>query len=203
MLSQDVNQYRLSQSTLCTTPRRALEERHLLMLNSLLKPSRSQLKVKNNNVQIIPLELEHHKVDKARLLAKQPQNKPREFNWTIMPPVRSSISKQFGEGEKKLSRGVVYNISIGQPVYAPVGGDIIFAGPMKDFGYVVMIEKNFENSILLAGISYLDIKQGDTVYRGQKIGSMVKGSWVYLEFRNEGNPMDPRQLLVSGYVNEE
>ena len=74
---------------------------------------------------------------------------------------------------------------------------------MKDFEHVVMIEKDFENIILVAGISNADVKQGEKVYRGQKIGSVIKGRWVYVEFRNAGTSIDPQQVLVSGKINED
>lgn len=53
-----------------------------------------------------------------------------------------------------------------QIVHAPVGGTVIFSGAMNEFGHVIMIEKDFENIILIAGISNADVKQGDKVCRG-------------------------------------
>lgn len=206
MLTQEINQHRLKYSSLGTTPRSLKEERYRFILNRLGLPI-APPKRPESRVKVVPMD------SLASNSVKAPQVTPplecaikapvRRFDWTMMSPVKAKISQRFGEGEKKLSRGIVYTVDVSQTVHAPIAGEIIFAGPIKDFGDVVMIEKDFENIILLAGISQRTIKQGEKVYRGQKLGAVVKRGWVYLEFRNEGNPIDPQQILMSGNINEE
>ncbi len=135
-----------------------------------------------------------------QLVVSKAINKPTavQLDWTIMPPIKSHVKYWFGEGEGKLSKGIVYGVLVDQIVYAPIDGEIVFAGVVKDFGYVVMIEKDHQNLVLLSGISYLKVSNGDIVYRGQGIGTMVKGGSLYLEFRNSGFPVDPKQMLASG-----
>ncbi|MDP3936043.1 MAG: peptidoglycan DD-metalloendopeptidase family protein [Alphaproteobacteria bacterium] len=209
-LTEEVNKHRLTQSALSATPEVIKGDRHRFILGrwGVSKPNikaREQvtnIKVVTTEQLVEPLLPEEKK--KHNLYADTTERKPKlTFNWTMMPPVKGVVSRKFGEGEKKLSQGVVYNIKASQIVHAPVGGMVIFSGLMKEFEHVVMIEKDFENIILVAGISNADVKQGDKVYRGQKIGAVVKGGWVYVEFRNAGIPIDPQQILVSGSVNEE
>ncbi|MBH1990097.1 MAG: peptidoglycan DD-metalloendopeptidase family protein [Alphaproteobacteria bacterium] len=208
VLTEEVNRHRLTQSSLSATPEVIKSDRHRFILGRL-GMSKPNIKVRDQvaNVKVVTVEqlieprLPEEK-KKYNLYAEMPDNSPK-LNWTMMPPVKGGVSRKFGEGDKKLSQGVVYNIKANQNVHAPVGGVVIFSGLMKEFEHVVMIEKDFENIILVAGISNADIKQGDKVYRGQKIGAVVKGKWVYVEFRNAGVPIDPQQILVSGNVNEE
>jgi murein DD-endopeptidase MepM/ murein hydrolase activator NlpD len=208
-LTTEVNQHRLQLSTLSIAPHSLKEGRHRFVLSRLGLPlttvSIAQTNSSEPKVTVVPITSKDNSSIKAKpfLPVEKITSTPIKFDWTMMPPVKAPISHQFGEGEKKLSRGIVYSIEASQTVHAPLAGEVIFAGPMKDFGYVIMIEKDFTNVILIAGIGHLDIKQGDKVYRGQKVGAVVKRSWVYLEFRNEGNPIDPQYVLTSRNVNEE
>lgn len=206
VLTQEVNQHRLRYSSLGSSPYSLKEERHRFILHRLGLPV-ALSKAAESRVTIVAMDPsvtnqceEHHTKPTLEYSVK---TTARKFEWSMMAPVKAKISKRFGEGEKKLSQGVVFNVESSQPVHAPIAGEVIFAGPIKDFGEVVMIEKDFENIILLAGINQTTIKQGEKVYRGQKVGAVVKRGWIYLEFRNEGNPIDPQQILVSGNMNEE
>lgn len=210
ILTEEINKHRLTQSALSAAPDIIKGDRHRFILGRLgvskpnIKVREHVAKVKTVTVeQLIEPRLPDEK-KKYNLYADVTESRPKlKFNWTMMQPVKEEVSRKFGEGDKKLSQGVVYNIKASQGVHAPVGGIVIFSGLMKEFEHVVMIEKDFENIILVAGISNADIKQGDKVYRGQKIGAVVKGGWIYVEFRNAGIPIDPQQILVSGSVNEE
>ncbi len=208
ILTEEINKHRLTQSALSATPEVIKGDRHRFILARLgvSKPNiRAREQVANVKVVTVEQLIEPRLPDEKKkytLYADAIESRPK-FNWMMMPPVKGGVSRKFGEGDKKLSQGVVYNVKASQVVHAPVGGVVIFSGLMNEFEHVVMIEKDFENIILVAGISNADVKQGDKVYRGQKIGAVVKGGWVYLEFRNAGMPIDPQQILVSGNVNEE
>jgi murein DD-endopeptidase MepM/ murein hydrolase activator NlpD len=210
MLREEVNRHRLTHSTLIVSPDALRTDRHRFILERLGKP-KTTLKYSNDiaKVCVVPVNtlqpVMADETKKYNTLYSDKENKaPKvKFDWTMMPPVKAPIAYKFGHGEKKLSQGAVYKVSANQIVHAPVDGIVIFSGVMKDFEHVVMIEKDFENIILVAGISNADVKQGDKVYRGQKIGSVIKGRWVYIEFRNAGTSIDPQQVLVSGKINEE
>lgn len=212
MLREEVNRHRLTQSTLIVSPDALRTDRHRFILERLgkLKPnSKAKASDQIAKVRVVPVNTLQpvltDETKKYNTLYSDKENKaPKvKFDWTMMPPVTAPIAYKFGHGEKKLSQGIVYKVSANQIVHAPVDGIVIFSGVMKDFEHVVMIEKDFENIILVAGISNADVKQGDKVYRGQKIGSVIKGRWVYIEFRNAGTSIDPQQVLVSGKINEE
>lgn len=208
VLSEVINQQRLKHSNLSVPPSALQEERHRFVLGRQLKsqkykkPETSEVKeAKKEGPKVRRLSEDDIKtVQKVPLpkLEKVTERELIKFDWTMMAPVKAAVTKKFGEGDEKLSRGIVFDVYNNQTVHAPVDGEVIFAGPLKGFGYVVMIEKDMMNIVLVAGISYLEVKQGVRVYRGQKIGAMIKDSWVYLEFRNEGVSIDPQQVLVSG-----
>jgi murein DD-endopeptidase MepM/ murein hydrolase activator NlpD len=210
-LMAEVNHYRLNQSTLVSNPQALKQGRHKFLLSRLGKPKALRALGKPPIQMIQPVRIE-------QLVPKLPEEPTRykfsaavedesaaklKFNWTMMPPVNSSISQRFGTGEARFVHGIVYKVKSDQVVHAPIAGEVIFSGVMKEFEHVVMIEKDLENVILVAGISNSNLKSGEKVFRGQKIGAVIKGGWVYVEFRNAGNPIDPQKILASGSVNEE
>lgn len=213
VLREEFNQHRITQSTLSVPPAILRADRHRFILERLRHSSISCLSKSDKHTIVsikavssdslnpmLPEEEKTYSIKLADTAISAPKIK---FDWTMMSPVKSTIAYKFGEGEKKLSQGIVYKINANQVVHAPVNGVVIFSGIMNEFEHVVMIEKDFENIILVAGISNADVKQGDKVYRGQKIGTVIKGKWIYVEFRNAGVSIDPQQVLVSGKMNEE
>lgn len=212
ILCKKMNQHRLTHSTLLVPKNVLMEDRHRFILERLGNAKTNlttTVIAQASNVRAVPVDaLKPVLSDEPKkingLYSDDGDVTPKlKFDWTMMPPVRASIAYKFGEGEKKLSQGIVYEVKSNQIVHAPIDGVIIFSAIMKEFEHVVMIEKDFQNIILVAGISNADVKQGDKVYRGQKIGSVIKGRWVYVEFRNSGTSIDPEQVLVSGKINEE
>lgn len=199
--AQELNEYRVRQSNLAFPPKLLHLNRHLFLLWGEVKQT---AKVSNKGTlravsKVEPIVLKQKKDIPVKVETQLAPVKPLpHFSWNMMPPVKTPIAKHFGEGDAKLSRGVIYDVYTTQVVYAPIDGDVIFCGPMTGFGYVVMIEKDMENIVLVAGISNLNVKQGSRLCRGQKIGSVIKGEWVYLEFRHEGIPIDPQAVLISG-----
>lgn len=201
-ITQEVNHQRLCHSNLHVSPKTLQQQRHAFALERLRRDSAkttpAQAEKRVVHLDNAPLQPTVSKIPPPAIVRPMPSlTAEKRFDWTMIPPVKAAISHKFGEGEKKLSQGIIYTVRSDQMVMAPVGGEIIFAGTLSGFGHVVMIEKNFESIILVAGMKGLNIKQGDTVCRGQTIGSVVKGNWVYLEFRHEGSPINPEQLLAT------
>lgn len=204
----EINPHRMSQSTFMSNPRAIQQDRHRFILNRLGK-DKSLGSKKSRQIQVVSPEQLVPKLPEEpsqysmRVAAEEESANTPKFKWTMMPPVKSSISQRFGTGEPKFAQGIVYKINSEQVVHAPIAGEVIFSGAMKEFEHVIMIEKDLENVILVAGISNSSIKSGDKVFRGQKIGAVIKGGWIYVEFRNAGNSIDPQKVLASGSVNEE
>lgn len=211
-LMADVNEHRLSQSALVANPQALKQGRHKFILTrrgmSNLVGHNEKAPIRIQKVQPVRVEqlapkLPEEPVRQSLTAVVEDETTPKpKFNWTMMAPVKSSISQRFGTGEARFAHGIVFTIKSDQVVHAPIAGEIIFSGPMKEFEHVIMIEKDIENVILVAGISNSNIKSGEKVFRGQKIGTVISGGWIYVEFRNAGNSIDPQQVLASGSVNE-
>lgn len=120
-----------------------------------------------------------------------------ELGLKIAAPVKAEISNVTGKKSQYFSKGIQYKIEIGSVVSAPVGGEIIFAAPFKEYGKIVIIEQDIDNLVLIAGLTSLNVKQGDRVFCGQKIGNVTKNKWIYLEVRHKGEAIPSEKVLAS------
>lgn len=195
-LGDVLNVHRVKQSSLATPPKKLHLNRHLFVVSGIMKQVHKTPVERVTQTQVTVILPDKAKsMERSLAVLEEPQTM---FNWDMRSPVKTPISKEFQQGAGKLSKGVIYNIYTKQIVYSPIAGKVIYAGSMEGFGYVVMIERDVENIVLVAGISNTSIKQGQRLDRGQKLGTVIKGDWIYLEFRHEGIPVDPKLVLMSG-----
>lgn len=120
----------------------------------------------------------------------------------LVVPVDGTVSERFGQIRNGLRhRGLTLVTDHAQPVQAPRGGVIAFAGAFRSFGLVLIINHGHEYHSLVSGLTRLDVKRGDIVAKGQSIGwldadSAGPGS-IYLELRHGGEPIDPWPALAA------
>ena len=89
----------------------------------------------------------------------------------------------------------------GTPIYASDGGIVTYAGWKSGYGYVVIINHNYNGyETFYAHNSSLLVKSGQTVYKGQQIAKMGStgnstGSHCHFEIRYNGVPKNPMNYL--------
>jgi septal ring factor EnvC (AmiA/AmiB activator) len=88
-------------------------------------------------------------------------------------------------------------------ITAPADGWVVYAGPFRSYGQLLIINAGGGYHILLAGMSRIDVSLGQFVLAGEPIavmgnlaasGSSGKDSSrpvLYVEFRKDGRPVDP------------
>ncbi|MGH6942931.1 MAG: murein hydrolase activator EnvC family protein, partial [Geminicoccaceae bacterium] len=88
----------------------------------------------------------------------------------------------------------------GQAVVAPTAGRVVFAGPFRSYGLLLIIEQEREYHTLLWGFSRLDVVAGDTVRAGQIVGTMAADgnpdAKLHVELRRNGQPVSPSLWLA-------
>ncbi len=94
----------------------------------------------------------------------------------------------FGAG----NRGWEYATALGQPVTAVGDGIVAFAGPVARRG-VISIEHRDGIRSSLTGMRIIGVAAGDTVVRGQLIGTASRR--LHLGFRRGGIYLDPADVL--------
>ncbi|MDA1323926.1 MAG: peptidoglycan DD-metalloendopeptidase family protein [Proteobacteria bacterium] len=119
-------------------------------------------------------------------------------------PVRGRIDRRFGHRlvNGGNTRGVSIKTRPGSMVIAPRDGLIVFAGPFRGLGQLLIIEYEAKYHLLLAGLGRIDKQVGENVLAGEPVGimnaSQNAGPALYLELRRNGQPINPLPWLAAG-----
>ena len=85
----------------------------------------------------------------------------------------------------------------GAQVVAPGGGRIVFAGPYRGYGTIVIIEHANGWTSLVTGLSELAARVGQNVVAGSPLGmAQLRDPAVTLELRREGEPVNPLEFTA-------
>jgi septal ring factor EnvC (AmiA/AmiB activator) len=111
------------------------------------------------------------------------------------PPVTGPVARRFGEaGSDPLrAKGWTWTADPNAEVVSPAAGRVEYAGPLKDWG-LVLILRTGEDHLVLAGLARVDVDTGMAVLAGEPVGRVRPGSAkseVYLEVRHGVTPVDP------------
>lgn len=116
-------------------------------------------------------------------------------------PAKGRILYGYGDFDDVGSRsqGLSLRVRAGDMIVAPADGRIVFAGPFKGYGNILIIRHGDDYHSFLAGFGRLDAAVGQVVNAGEPLGrsSIEKGSQVqvYYELRHNGAPIDPMKHL--------
>lgn len=116
-------------------------------------------------------------------------------------PVRGEITQKFGE--TTLSGAHTKGITItGRPkaqVISPFDGTVLFAGPFKNYGQLVIIDNGDNYLTLFAGMDRINPTVGQEVLAGEPIGQMRENRPdLYIEIRKNGQPVNPEPWFARG-----
>ncbi len=122
-------------------------------------------------------------------------------------PVAGTILRTFGsaDGLGGLEHGVSVATLAGATVSAPVDGSVLFSGPYRSYGQLLIINAGGGYYILLAGMDRIDVLPGEFVLAGEPVGAMGDGAVrmaaaaavgaaepvLYIELRKDGTAIDP------------
>ena len=120
-------------------------------------------------------------------------------------PVIGRVVQGFGrrDGRGQITKGVAIRSRTGAPVVAPFDGRVLYAGPFRSYGLILIIDHGQGYHTLLAGLGRLHMAVGQTVLAGEPIGVMARDKELsadrldlYLELRHDGTPIDPLPWLA-------
>jgi septal ring factor EnvC (AmiA/AmiB activator) len=118
---------------------------------------------------------------------------PRSLKW----PVSGPQIRQFGDKDSDgvRSEGIAFAALSGAPVVAPLVGRVVFAGPFRGYGSIVILQHKGGYHSFLAGFGRIDVEMGEEVDMGEPLGVMpVKSDGkpeLYFEWRRNSEPVDP------------
>jgi septal ring factor EnvC (AmiA/AmiB activator) len=115
----------------------------------------------------------------------------------VLPPVRGSLLIGFGEPglDGSISQGVVLETQPEAQVVAPHDGQVVFRGPFRGYGEILIMEHRGGYHSLLAGLGRVDVVVGQWLLAGEPVGVTEAPkdgkARLYVELRRGGHPIDP------------
>ena len=116
-------------------------------------------------------------------------------------PARGRLVGLFGEGggERK-NKGIIIETRDDAQVITPYDGEVVYAGPFRGYGRLLIIDHGEGYHTLLAGFSRIDSIQGQWLLAGEPVGVMGRGlteyKTLYVEFRHDGVAINPLPWLA-------
>lgn len=113
-------------------------------------------------------------------------------------PATGTLVRSYGEetGSGSHARGITLMTRDQAQVVAPYDGEIVFSGPFRGYGVVLIISHGEGYHTLLAGLARTYVATGQEVLAGEPIGQMGRGTGenrsLYVELRRRGEAFDPR-----------
>ncbi len=118
-------------------------------------------------------------------------------------PVKGIIKTTYGEKNRlgTRSKGLTVETITKASVISPHEGEIVFAGPFRNYGNLLIISYGSGYHILFSGLDSINGYVGKWIMAGEPIGRMGKNSKdfkpeLYIELRKNGEPVDPNKWIV-------
>src|SRR5262249_31487111 len=91
----------------------------------------------------------------------------------VLPPVRGRIVAAFGPPgtDRQPHRGIAFETAAGAPVVAPFAGQVMFAGPFRSYGLVLIIDHGEGYHSVILGLARIDATSGQWVAAGEPVGA--------------------------------
>jgi septal ring factor EnvC (AmiA/AmiB activator) len=154
------------------------------------------------------------------LARRQPRSKPgmgdmasfipgqfHRLKGTLRPPVAGEIERTFGAAspDGSPSRGVVFATRSAAQVVAPSAGTVVFSGPFRGYGLLLIIQADDGYHFVLSGMARIDAVARQKLLAGEPVGIMgdsasdpntARSPELYVELRRRGEPVDPLPWLA-------
>jgi murein hydrolase activator len=121
-------------------------------------------------------------------------------------PVNGIRVREFGasDGVGGSQKGLSIAARASANITAPCDGWVVYAGPFRSYGQLLILNAGGGYHVLLAGMERISVNLGQFVLTGEPVAIMGGGSQVsstvatgtkqpvlYVEFRKDGTPIDP------------
>jgi len=121
-------------------------------------------------------------------------------------PVNGTKIRDFGgsDGSGGVEKGISLASRAGAQVTTPCDGWVVYAGPFRSYGQLLILNAGGGYHVLIAGMERISVNIGQFVQTGEPVATMGTTSQVasifaanasqpvlYVEFRKDGTPIDP------------
>lgn len=171
----------------------------------------SALKAQAQNSSRHLEELDHAERQLTRLLAERPKANLVGFAALFgkLPfPTLGQVEVSFGKvvqartGTAVWQKGVDIRAAKGAPVKAIARGVVAYAGRLRGYGPVLIVDHFLGFHSVMAHLSSMDVKFGDKIQAGQILGAVgdegsEKGAYLHFQIREQGLAVDPVPWFAS------
>ena len=118
-------------------------------------------------------------------------------------PVAGELVLRFGEVTEfgTTSKGISLATRAGAQVIAPHDGRVVFAGPFRSYGQLLIIAHSEGYHTLIAGMARIETVVGQWLLAGEPVGRMDDAGrsqpTLYVELRRAGEPINPLLWLAA------
>jgi len=127
-------------------------------------------------------------------------------------PLNGIKIREFGmpDGLGSTEKGLSVASRAGAQVTAPCDGWVVYAGPFRSYGQLLILNAGGGYHVLLAGMERISVDLGQFVLTGEPVAVMGGGPQsaaavatgssqpiLYIEFRKDGTPVDPSPWWAS------
>ena len=129
-------------------------------------------------------------------------------------PASGKVVRTFGEPDAVGGKtdGISIATRPGAQVSAPSDGWVVYAGPFRSYGQLLIINAGDGYHVLLAGMERIDVQLGQFVLAGEPVATMASPKLasasavdivstqpvLYIEFRKDGTSIDPAPWWAPG-----
>jgi septal ring factor EnvC (AmiA/AmiB activator) len=121
-------------------------------------------------------------------------------------PVNGAKIREFGgsDGVGGVEKGISLASRPGSQVTTPCDGWVVYAGPFRSYGQLLILNAGGGYHVLIAGMERISVSIGQFVLTGEPVATMGSTSQIasvlaanatrpvlYIEFRKDGTPIDP------------
>ena len=122
-------------------------------------------------------------------------------------PVNGVKIRNFGDPDSLggSEKGLAIAARPGAQVTAPCDGVVVYAGPFRSYGQVLILNAGGGYHVVLMGMERISVNPGQFVLTGEPVAAMGSGGQIaaasaavtpsqpvlYIEFRKDGTPVDP------------
>ncbi|MFL6790024.1 MAG: murein hydrolase activator EnvC family protein [Bradyrhizobium sp.] len=121
-------------------------------------------------------------------------------------PVNGTKIRDFGgsDGAGGVQKGISLASRAGAQVTTPCDGWVVYAGPFRSYGQLLILNAGGGYHVLIAGMERISVNIGQFVLTGEPVATVGSTSQVasilatnasqpvlYVEFRKDGTPIDP------------
>ncbi|MCG8512138.1 MAG: peptidoglycan DD-metalloendopeptidase family protein [Rhodospirillales bacterium] len=118
-------------------------------------------------------------------------------------PAVGRVIGRYGQatGSGLTRKGISIETRDGAHVISPYDGLVVFAGPFRGYGEILILEHGEGYHTLLAGMTRIDTVLGQWLAAGEPVGLMEatdrRNPVLYVELRRNGQPINPLPWLAS------